>query len=92
MATPQTPRTKTSRQGIDPVIAAIRALEEAMAAKDKPIPVGWFSARQFAEAKGTTEHSARERLKDACGYGIMERQPWKAGRGKFFIYRLANKP
>jgi hypothetical protein len=71
-------------------VAAIAALDAALKGEIPPVPEGWFSVADFAQAKGCTNRTARELLANGVTrLKIYERKEWPNSRGSpMFIYRL----
>ena len=56
---------------------AAKALEEAMRRKDKPIPLGWFTVAEYADAKGISPVRACHVLNYGARKGVLDTQKWK---------------
>lgn len=76
MAAPPTRRAEDGRKRIDAIVAAARALDDALQRRFKPIPEGWFTRQQFQQQQNIGDSTAKRRIRDGINAGLLESQEW----------------
>ena len=74
---------------VSPCVAAMAALDAALAKHHQPMPAGWFSVASMAEEFRIGNTTALRRVAKMVSAGIVESGEWRNRLGQLVrIYRL----